>query len=135
MEHCTTIFKKKQICFKKNAEKFLQNQKIFKNNRRICYTVSVARSFIFFTRTSPIMIQNLTPEELKADLTELLEWDALEMQVCTNINAEEYHALGYTGTYPLMKKANGTEVLFVEEHPFTVMEWDSYSFRIHEIIR
>ena len=43
------------------------------------------------------------------------------------------HAEGFTGTYPLFRKA-GMEVLAAEEHPFTILETDEYRFRIRFMV-
>lgn len=46
---------------------------------------------------------------------------------------KQYKELGYEGTYPYLKKKEGKSermVEFVEEHPFTVLEYEDYVFRI-----
>lgn len=55
---------------------------------------------------------------------------------------EKYHTLGYEGTYPVMEKeiskgfGKETSVVeFVEEHPFTVLEYEDYEFRIFSMMR
>lgn len=36
---------------------------------------------------------------------------------------------GYVGEYPLFQKGNN-QILAMEEHPFTILEWDHFRFRI-----
>lgn len=43
------------------------------------------------------------------------------------------YAEGFTGTYPLFRKA-GMEILATEEHPFTILESDEYRFRIQFMV-
>lgn len=46
--------------------------------------------------------------------------------------AARYKESGFTGDYPVMRKGT-TEVTFVEEHPFTIMEAENYKFKIFSI--
>ena len=41
----------------------------------------------------------------------------------------ELIAKGFSGTYPLFQREN-TQVLVMEEHPFTILEWDHFKFRM-----
>lgn len=43
--------------------------------------------------------------------------------------AEQLYADGYTGIYPIFQK-NGLTVKAMEEHPFTILESDTFKFRI-----
>ena len=40
---------------------------------------------------------------------------------------------GFTGTYPEYHRGE-FEVIILEEHPFTVMEWDHFQFRIYYMV-
>ena len=40
---------------------------------------------------------------------------------------EELLAEGFTGSYPLFHREN-TQILVMEEHPFTILEWDHFKF-------
>ncbi len=57
-----------------------------------------------------------------------------EMEQLRKQREESCKNSGYEGTYPLLTR-NGTELLFVEEHPFTVLEAEEYHFSIYEIQR
>ena len=46
---------------------------------------------------------------------------------------EALHKEGFTGEYPLFRRA-GMEVLAAEEHPFTILETDDYRFRIRFMV-
>lgn len=46
---------------------------------------------------------------------------------------EALHKEGFTGEYPLFRRA-GMEVLAAEEHPFTILETDDYCFRIRFMV-
>ena len=45
----------------------------------------------------------------------------------------ELKGRGYTGSYPVYTKEKQT-IHVVEEHPFTILEWKHYKFRIHFMI-
>lgn len=45
----------------------------------------------------------------------------------------ELKSRGYIGTYPLYTK-DKQKVHVVEEHPFTILEWNHYKFRIHFMV-
>ena len=45
-------------------------------------------------------------------------------------NMKEY---GYSGEYPLFHKGD-IQVLAMEEHPFTILEWEHYSFKVQFMI-
>lgn len=53
-----------------------------------------------------------------------------EMQKMRIAAEQEIKKRGYQGTYPHFYKENEI-VLMTEEHPFTIMEWEDYTFRIH----
>lgn len=46
---------------------------------------------------------------------------------------KELLAKGFTGTYPLFHKEN-TQILVMEEHPFTILEWDHFKFRMNLMV-
>lgn len=51
---------------------------------------------------------------------------------------EKFRGLGYEGEYPVMSRRNKGGVVvktvqFVEEHPFTTLEYEDYDFKIHVI--
>jgi len=46
---------------------------------------------------------------------------------------DELRRRGYEGTYPEYTKAN-RKIHVVEEHPFTILEWKHYKFRIHFMV-
>ena len=47
--------------------------------------------------------------------------------------AGEFLEKGFEGTYPKFKKDN-IQVLVMEEHPFTIMEWEHYKFKLQFMV-
>ena len=56
-----------------------------------------------------------------------------KMQLERTKVTEALHKEGFTGEYPLFRRA-GMEVLAAEEHPFTILETDDYRFRIRFMV-
>lgn len=46
---------------------------------------------------------------------------------------KEFERKGFSGTYPEYEKGD-TKILVTEEHPFTILEWDDYKFRMQLMI-
>lgn len=93
-------------------------------------------------------ILDLLEQKIEA---ESLHWEprsyspelTLQMEEERRKKEETYQRKGYQGSYPLLWKTEETEsgdvkerkLLFVEEHPFTELEWSDYCFRIFTIVQ
>lgn len=56
-----------------------------------------------------------------------------EISDARNNCAETMKRCGFSGTYPLFYK-DGVQILAMEEHPFTILEWDQYKFKIQYMV-
>ena len=56
-----------------------------------------------------------------------------EMQDLRQQIESELHEKGFEGIYPQYTKGN-IHVLVTEEHPFTIMEWDHYKFKLQFMV-
>ena len=58
------------------------------------------------------------------------EEEQLRIQSARKQAEEELKQRGFVGAYPVYTKDN-QKIHVVEEHPFTILEWNHYKFRIH----
>ena len=56
-----------------------------------------------------------------------------QMEMVRNSVQDEMKSRGFRGTYPVFEKSN-QQILVTEEHPFTILEWNHYKFRVQFMV-
>ncbi len=58
---------------------------------------------------------------------------AQEIENIRTAIADDMRRKGFGGTYPFYEKDN-TRIIAMEEHPFTIMEWEHYKFKVQFMV-